>query len=85
MTKKTLYYIHTNGFDYLMTDDGETRRTIEAYAPRNDDGEYIDINAFLDSVADDSSWDIHTETVDELLETNGDPVIVIAQVERDDI
>ena len=41
---KTLYYVNTLGYDFLMTDDGETRSVLgNAYAhcPRDNDGNYI--------------------------------------------
>lgn len=81
---KTLYYVNTNGGDFMLTDDGETRRVIDneyAYCPRNDDGEYIDMERFLAAVEDDSSWREYTETVEEL--TAG--CTIVAQVERNDI
>lgn len=82
--KKTLYYINTNGGDFLMTDDGETRRVIDneyAYCPRDNEGKYIGMEGFLAEVEDDSSWREYTETAEEMI---GDGRIV-AQVERDDL
>lgn len=81
---KTLYYINTNGGDFLMTDDGETRRIISneyAHCPRDNDGNYIDIDGFLAAVEDDSSWEEYSETVEELTAN----CTIVAQVERNDL
>lgn len=67
---KKIYYVTTNANDFLLTDDGEVRRILDnedALCPRDGDGNYIDVNRFIASVEDDSSWDEYTETADELI------------------
>ena len=81
---KTLYYVNTLGYDFLMTDDGETRSVlgnVYAHCPRDNDGNYIDMDGFLASIEDDSGWDKYKETAEEMI---GDGRIV-AQVERNDL
>lgn len=66
---KKIYYVNTNANDFLLTDDGETRRildTIDAICPKDENEKYIDIYGFLAAVEDDSSWDEYSETVEEL-------------------
>ena len=72
---KKLYYIHTNGYDCLITDDGETRRIISneyAHCPKDEEGHYINMDDFLKAVEDDSSWEIMDETVEEFLGNSED-------------
>ena len=76
---KKIYYVRTNANDFLLTDDGETRRILDnenALCPRDEDGQYIDINGFIAAVEDDSSWDEYSETVEEL--TDGCEIIAVA-------
>ena len=69
--KKIIYYVNTNGYDFLMTDDGETRRVLSneyAICPRDpDSGRYIGIEDFVKSVEDDSSWDEYTASAETLV------------------
>lgn len=74
--KTTLYYISTNAYDFLMTDDGTTRRVLAneyGECPRNEYGEYIDLDGFMNAVEDDSSWEEYSESAEELI---GDGEIV---------
>ena len=73
--KKRLYYIHTNGYDCLITDDGETRHIISneyAHCQKDKEGHYINMDDFLKAVEDDSSWEIMEETVEEFLGNSED-------------
>lgn len=77
---KKIYYVSTNANDFLLTDDGKTRRILDneyALCPRDEDGEYIDIFGFLAAVEDDSSWDEYSASVDEL--TAGAEIIAEAE------
>ena len=81
---KTLYYVNTNGYDFLMTDDGETRRILNnefAQCPRDINGNYENIDGFLAAVEDDSSWEQFEETAEELTAD----CKIIKQIEVNDI
>ena len=68
--KKTIYYAKTNGYDFLMTDDGKTRRVLSnEYAQcEKAEGGYMNIGKFVNAVEDDSSWEEYKESAEELLE-----------------
>lgn len=66
---KKLYYIRTNGYDMLVSqdDDNDVRYLPEnKYFPSNDD----DILAFLEGVEDDTSWELeeNVEDIEEWLD-----------------
>ena len=66
---KKLYYIRTNGYDMLVSqdDDNDVRYLPEnKYFPSNDD----DILAFLEGVEDDTSWELE-ENVEDIEEWLG--------------
>lgn len=87
---KKLYFVRTNGYDMLISDDGEIRRVLEESNTENLSGVYEEYrNEFemhteepetswkdvekvlcwkylVDVVEDDSSWEMYTETVEEL-------------------
>ena len=74
--KTTLYYISNDAYDFLMTDDGTTRRVLAneyGECPRDEYCEYIDLDGFMNAVEDDSSWDEYSESAEELI---GDDEIV---------
>lgn len=78
---KNLYFVTTNAYDMLISDDGETRRVLvdnaacNLYAQRDRAEEFL-----LNEVEDDSSWTEFEETVEEL--TAGDEIEVLAKVEK---
>lgn len=98
---KDLYYVQTNGYDMLISDDGEARRVLtdsseadlsSAYDKYHDIFEagggwmfsndwcadwdipwetvqkVLCLRFLIDEVEDDSSWEEHSETVEELVE-----------------
>lgn len=80
---KKLYYISTNGYDMIVSDDGEIRRAL-ADSSRFAVCDHRDRAAeFLNEIEDDSSWEELEETVEEILEN--DEVEIIAECERNDI
>lgn len=62
---RKLYLIDTQDYRFLMSDDGEFRRILtDDKDPSMYDVEPI---AYLAAVEDDSSWEVYTETTEELL------------------
>jgi hypothetical protein len=63
---KKLYFVRTNGYDMLVSDNGESRRVLTD----NNDVLLCDVEnpaEYLKNVVeDDSSWEEYTETVEEL-------------------
>lgn len=76
---KKLYLVFTNGFDVMVSDDGDVRRIFSNFTVRENDngtitywlpdtGEQI-FNSFdeiLQTVEDDSSWTITDTSIDDL-------------------
>ena len=63
--KKVLYFVKTNGYDMLVSDNGETRKVLVD----NNDLCLCDVRnhkKFLKAVEDDSSWEEYTESTEEL-------------------
>lgn len=62
---RKLYLIDTQDYRFLMSDDGEFRRVL------TDDKDPSMLNtdpiSYLNAVEDDSSLEVYTETVEELL------------------
>lgn len=79
--KKKLYFVSTNAYDVLVSDDGEIRRVLfdsiacRLYEQRGR------ANEFLREVEDDSSWEEFAETVDEL--TDHPETRILAEIETD--
>lgn len=62
---RKLYLIDTQDYRFLMSDDGEFRRVLtDDKDPSMIDADPIE---YLNVVEDDSSWEVYTETVEELL------------------
>lgn len=62
---RKLYLIDTQDYRFLMSDDGEFRRVL---TDDKDPSMYdIDPISYLNAVEDDSSWEVYTETTEELL------------------
>lgn len=63
---KKLYFVRTNGYNMLVSDNGESRRVLTD----NNDVLLCDVEnpaEYLKNVVeDDSSWEEYTETVEEL-------------------
>lgn len=80
---KKLYYISTNGYDMIVSDDGEGRRAL-ADSSRFAVCEHRDRAAeFLNEIEDDSSWEELEETIEDLLKF--DEVEIVAECERNDL
>lgn len=80
---KKLYFISTNGYDMVVSDDGETRRVL-ADSSSFAVCDHLDrAAAFLNEIEDDSSWEELEETIEELLES--DEVEIVAECERNDL
>lgn len=80
---KKLYYISTNAYDMVVSDDGEVRRAL-ADSSRFAVCEHRDRAAeFLNEIEDDSSWEELEETIEEILAH--DEVEIIAECERNDL
>lgn len=80
---KKLYYVVTNAYDMVISDDGDIRRALTdnpscAVCDNRDRAE-----KFLAEIEDDSSWAEYSETVEEL--ASGDETRIIATCERDDL
>ena len=84
---KKLYYVRTNGYDMLVSqdDDNDVRYLTEnKYFPSNDD----DILAFLRSVEDDTSWELeeNVKDLEEWLNIDGhlgDASVILAEIEKE--
>lgn len=80
---KKLYYISTNGYDMIVSDDGEVRRAL-ADSSRFAVCDHRDRAAeFLNEIEDDSSWEELEETIEDLLKF--DEVEIVAECERNDL
>lgn len=79
--KKKLYFVTTNAYDMLVSDDGETRRVLIDNPWCNLYRQRKRANELLREVEDDSSWQEFEETVDEL--TDGEETRIIAEIETD--
>ena len=80
---KKLYYISTNGYDMIVSDDGEVRRAL-ADSSHFAVCEHRDRAAeFLNEIEDDSSWEELEETIEDLLKF--DEVEIVAECERNDL
>lgn len=62
---RKLYLVATQDYRFLMSDDGELRRVLT----NDKDPSMIDADPieYLNAVEDDSSWEVYTETTEELL------------------
>lgn len=76
---KKLYFVRTNGYDMLVSDNGESRRVLTD----NNDVLLCDVEnhaEYLKNVVeDDSSWEEYTETVEELTAD----AEIIAEIEKE--
>ena len=76
---KKLYFVRTNGYDMLVSDNGEVRRVLTD----NNDVLLCDVEnpaEYLKNVVqDDSSWEEYTETVEELTAD----AEILAEIEKD--
>ena len=67
--KKTVYFVHGNGYDYLISDDGITRRVLADNEQENLFLERDRAEEFLrEEVEDDSSWQEVEETIKDLID-----------------
>lgn len=77
---KKIYFIKTNGYDMLVSDDGETRRVLTD----NDDEQLYkveDYAAYLQQVEDDSSWEEYEEPIEEFTEAFDNEVLAVIEKE----
>lgn len=76
---KKLYFVRTNGYNMLVSDNGESRRVLTD----NNDVLLCDVEnpaEYLKNVVeDDSSWEEYTETVEELTAD----AEILAEIEKD--
>lgn len=76
---KKLYFVRTNGYDMLVSDNGEVRKVLTD----NNDVLLCDVEnpaEYLKNVVeDDSSWEEYTETVEELTAD----AEILAEIERE--
>lgn len=79
--KKKLYFVTTNAYDMVISDDGEIRRVLIDNSWGNLHMQRERASEFLQEVEDDSSWDEFEETVDEL--TDGEGTRILAEIETD--
>lgn len=80
---KKLYFISTNGYDMVVSDDGETRRVLADSSSFAVCDHCDRAAAFLNEIEDDSSWEEWDVTVEEILAH--DEVEIIAECERNDL
>lgn len=67
--KKTVYFVHGNGYDYLISDDGITRRVLADNEQENLFLKRDRAEEFLrEEVEDDSSWQEVEETIKDLID-----------------
>lgn len=78
---KKLYFITTNAYDAVISDDGAVRRVLVDNPACDLCAQRERAGAFLREVEDDSSWQEFEETVDEL--TDSAEVRIIAETEAD--
>lgn len=85
---KKLYFVQTNAYDMIISDDGEMRRVLidndacNIYDWRERAEEYL-----REKVEDDSSWAEYAETVDEILyggdsAADADRPVILAEIEK---
>ena len=79
--KKKLFFVTTNAYDMLISDDGEIRRVLTDNTACNLYKQRGRANEFLREVEDDSSWQEFAETVDELTDWAG--IRILAEIETD--
>ena len=79
--KKKLYFVTTNAYDMVISDDGEVRRVLVDNPACNLYRQRERANEFLQEVEDDSGWQEFAETVDEL--TDWAETRILAEIETD--
>lgn len=79
--KKKLYFVITNAYDMVISDDGEIRRILFDNPACNLYIQRERASEFLQEVEDDSSWEEYSETVDEL--TDVEETRILAEIETD--
>ena len=77
---KKLYFVETNGYNMLISDDGEIRRVL---VENNDEdlSAVKDYEAYLKQVEDDSSWEEYEEPIEAFTEAFDNKVL--AEIEKD--
>lgn len=68
---KKLYYVRTNAYDMIVSDDGEVRRVFTGCVAPNfyagfGESSQGKAREILEAVEDDSGWETFEETVEEL-------------------
>ena len=66
---KKVYFVRTNGYDMLVSDDGEIRRVL---TDNNDEQLYKfeDYVAYLQQIEDDSSWEEFENSISDFIDDN---------------
>lgn len=77
---KKLYFVRTNAYDMLVSDDGEIRRVLTD----NDEEQLYkvkDYEAYLQQVEDDSSWEEYEEPIESFTKAFDNKVL--AEIEKE--
>lgn len=77
---KKLYFVRTNAYDMLVSDDGEIRRVLTD----NDEEQLYkveDYEAYLQQVEDDSSWEEYEEPIEEFTEAFDNEMLAVIEKE----
>lgn len=77
---KKIYFIRTNAYDMLVSDDGEIRRALVD----NDDEQLYKVEnhkAYLEQVEDDSSWEVFENPIEEFTEAFDNEVLAVIEKE----
>ena len=62
-----LYFVRTNAYDCVVSDNGDARRVFFNVPYIHGDDQESEAVRFLESVEDDSCWEAYEESFDELL------------------
>ncbi len=82
MEMKKLYFVKTNGYDMIISDDGELRRVLVDNMACNLSVHEDRAEEYLrEEVEDDSSWGEYEETVEEL--TADEETRILAEIEKE--
>lgn len=77
---KKVYFVRTNAYDMLVSDDGEIRRVLTD----NDEEQLYkveDYEVYLQQVEDDSSWEEYEEPIEEFTEAFDNEVLAVIEKE----
>lgn len=75
--KRKIYLVDTNGYRFLLSDNGEIRRVLTD--DKDPDMYDVPIDQYMAAIEDDSSWEEYEESAEELL--NGNEILAEIEVE----